>query len=311
MRRIALAAALLLALLPAAAGAGEKVRIGFSVSTFNDTFISNVAEAARRFAEKNPEIVLEMMDAQDDTVREQDQVVTLIGSGIDALVVLPVDSSIASAIVQAAQESNTPLIFVNRNPFHGQEMPANIYYVGANTLLEGEEQMRYIAKKMGGEGDVAIIMGALSHEATQNRSDGVRRVAAENPGIKIVGEETATWQRALGINAGENLITAYPSLKAIVCNNDEMALGALIACQNMDRRDILVAGIDGVRDATNSIKQGGLTASVLQDSGAQGKGALELALRISRGEKPEQLNLLPVQVITPENVDEITASLEQ
>ncbi|MCD8141343.1 MAG: substrate-binding domain-containing protein [Planctomycetaceae bacterium] len=291
--------------------AGESVRVGFSVSTFNDTFISNVAEAARRYAAKNPGVVLEMLDAQDDSVREQDQVVTLLDSGVDALVVLPVESNSVAAIVQAAQEANKPLIFVNRNLFHGMEMPKNIYYVGANTLLEGEEQMRYIAGKLGGEGEIAIIMGALSHEATMNRSDGVRRVAAEYPGITIVGEETATWQRALGINAGENLITAHPNLKAILCNNDEMALGALIACQNMDRTDILVAGIDGVRDATNSIKAGGLAASVLQDSGAQGQGSIDLAVRVVRGENVPQLNLLPVQVITPDNVEEITARLEQ
>lgn len=309
MRNMILAAVAFLALNVAAAG--ESVRIGFSVSTFNDTFISNVAEAARRFAAKNPGVSLEMLDAQDDSVREQDQVVTLLDSGIDALVVLPVESNSVAAIVQAAQEANKPLIFVNRNPFHGRDMPKNIYYVGANTMLEGEEQMRYIVGKMGDAGEIAIIMGALSHEATQNRSDGVRRVAAEYPNISIVGEETATWQRALGINAGENLITAHPELKAILCNNDEMALGALIACQNMDRTDILVAGIDGVRDATNSIKAGGLAASVLQDSGAQGQGALELAMRIVRGENPPQLNLLPVQVITPDNVDEITARLEQ
>lgn len=307
---IALAIACIFALCLTAA-AGEKARIGFSVSTFNDTFISNVAEAARRFAAKNPNIELAMMDAQDDSVREQDQVVTLLGDGVDVLVVLPVDSSSVAAIVEAAQEADKPLIFVNRNPFHDRELPKNIYYVGANTLLEGEEQMRYIAKRLGGKGDVAIIMGALSHEATQNRSDGVKRVAAEFPDIKVVGEETAIWQRALGINAGENLITAHPSLKAILCNNDEMALGALIACTNMDRNDILVAGIDGVRDATQSVKNGGLVVSVLQDSRAQGAGALELATKIINGENPPQLNLLPVEIITSDNVDEMMAKLEQ
>lgn len=251
MKRFGLVVAAVALACAANAWAGEKVRVGFSVSTFNDTFISNVSEAAKRFAAKHPEIELEMMDAQDDSVREQDQVVTLLGSGVDALVVLPVDSSSVAAIVQAAQEADKPLIFVNRNPFHGMDMPRNIYYVGANTLLEGEEQMRYIAKKLGGQGDIAIIMGSLSHEATQNRSDGVRRVVAEHPGI------------------------------------------------------------DGVRDATESVKAGGLAATVLQDSRAQGQGALEVALDLAQGKTPPQINLLPVEIITPENVDEMIKNLEQ
>jgi inositol transport system substrate-binding protein len=286
-----------------AAGSG-KTLIAFARSESNDTWLSYLHDAfAAEFADK-PEYEILWSDGQNDVARQQDNVNAAISQGAKAIVVVPIDTSSVSPIIRAAQEAKIPLVFVNRNPFVSSAPPEGVYYCGSDSVVAGRQQMERLGSLMGGSGEIAILMGQLNQEAAQDRTRGVKEIIAEKyPGIRIVAEQTGNWMRNEAVNVVENWLTAYPRLKAIAANNDEMAMGALVAIESAGRQGILVAGTDGNPDAIQAIKNGKLVCSVFQNARGQGAGAADYAIRSLRGEKLDSFNWVPFELITAENAD--------
>jgi inositol transport system substrate-binding protein len=283
----------------------QKTRIAFARSESNDTWLSYLHDAfAAEFADK-PEYEILWSDGQNDVTRQQDNVNAAISQGVKAIVVVPIDTGAVSPMVRAAQEAKIPIVFVNRNPFGTGTPPAGVYYCGSDSVVAGRQQMEYLGNLLGGSGEVAILMGQLNHEAAQDRTRGVKEVAAEKfPDIRIVTEQTGNWMRNEGVNVAENWLTAYPNLKAIASNNDEMAMGALVAIQSAGRQGILVGGTDGNPDAVQAVKDGKLACSVFQNAKGQGAGAADYVLRALKGEKMDPVKWVPYELITRENADD-------
>ncbi|SIR04007.1 monosaccharide ABC transporter substrate-binding protein, CUT2 family [Alkalispirochaeta americana] len=312
MRRIALVLAVLLATtgLVFAAGGRETARDGYMVgyvcNNFNDTFQTYVMDAARDYFVEVDDVSITFQDAQEDVIRQQDLVNTFITQGVDALIVVPVDTSAMSPIIRAASEANVPLIFVNRNPFGETTPPENVYYVGSQEIVAGRMQMEEMGKLLGGEGGVAILMGRLDNEGAILRTEGNEEVIAEEfPNIRVLAKETGLWQRDQGMSLTENWITAYGNrLNGILANNDEMALGAAEALRSAGRTDVPVMGVDAIPDALEAVRQGILAATVLQDSVGQGGGSARLAHQILKGESVEQVTWVPFVLINQDNLDQ-------
>ncbi|MFP3043718.1 substrate-binding domain-containing protein [Treponema primitia] len=283
----------------------QKISIAFARSESNDTWLSYLHDAfAAEFASK-PEYEIIWSDGQNDVTRQQDNVNAAIAQGVKAIVVVPVDTSAAAPMIRAAQEAKIPIIFVNRNPFVGSTPPAGVYYCGSDSVVAGRQQMEYLGEQMGGSGEIAILMGQLNQEAAQDRTRGVKQIITEKyPNIKVVGEQTGNWMRNEGVNVTENWLTAYPNLKAIASNNDEMAMGALVAIASTGRTGILVGGTDGNPDAVQAVKDGKMACSVLQNAKGQGAGAADFAIRALKGEKLDPVKWVPYELITPKNVND-------
>jgi inositol transport system substrate-binding protein len=283
----------------------DKTLIAFARSESNDTWLSYLHDAfAAEFADK-PEYDILWSDAQNDVTRQQDNVHAAIAQGVKAIVVVPIDTSSVSPIIRAAQEANVPLVFVNRNPFGSDDPPEGIYYCGSDSVVAGRQQMEYLGSLLGGAGEIAILMGQLNQEAAQDRTRGVKEIVSEKfPNIRVVAEQTGNWMRNEGVNVTENWLTAYPNLKAIAANNDEMAMGALVAIESARRHGILVAGTDGNPDAVEAVKSGKLACSIFQNAKGQGAGAADYVIRALRGEEITPVNWVPYELITRENAND-------
>ena len=279
-------------------------KVGYVCNNFNDTFQTYVMDAAKDYFEGVDDVELILQDAQEDVIKQQDLVNVFIAQGVDALIVVPVDTSAMEPIVRAASEESIPLCFVNRNPYGESNPPENVYYVGSQEIIAGQQQMNYMGELLGGKGSVAILMGKLDNEGALKRTEGNEAVIAEKyPDIKVVAKETGNWQRDQGMTLTENWLTAYGSeLKGILANNDEMALGAVEALKAAGREDIYVMGVDAIDDAKVAVGDGSLAATVLQDSVGQGAGAAKVIETVLKGGSPESINWVPFVLITKENL---------
>lgn len=285
-------------------GGGDAITIGYASSNLNDTGQTFVADGARAYAEENG-LTIQVQDAQEDVVRQQDQVNTMIEQGVDALVVVPVDTSAMGPITQAAQDAGIPLVYVNRNPFGEDQPPEGVYYVGSQEIVAGRMQGEALIEMMGEEGNVGILMGILSNEGAIKRTEGNKEILSQYPGITILAEETGNWQRDQGLSLTENWLTAYgDDLNAILANNDEMALGAVQALQSAGREDVIVMGVDATPDAKEAVKDGSLAATVLQDLFGQGNMGTEVAHKAITGETVQQVTWIDFVPVTIDNVDE-------
>ncbi|MCD8139109.1 MAG: substrate-binding domain-containing protein [Planctomycetaceae bacterium] len=148
MRKMVMVLAVLLCL--TAAHAGEKIRVSYLVSNFNDNFLSKIAESAR--SANSDTVEVELFDAQDDVIRQNDQATTTLMGKPDALLAIAVETTSVMPMVDACREAGVPLVFVNRNPFRGREIPEGVYIFAPDTRLEGEYPAKYACEVLGGKG---------------------------------------------------------------------------------------------------------------------------------------------------------------
>ncbi|MBP6491606.1 MAG: substrate-binding domain-containing protein [Clostridia bacterium] len=278
--------------------------IGYASCNMNDTFQTYVAEAAQAKCDELG-YTLDVQDAQEDVVKQQDQVNTMIEQGYNAIVVVPVDTAAMGPITDAVTAAGIPLVYVNRNPFGTEEPPEGVFYVGSQEIVAGQLQGQFLIDTMGEKGGVGILMGILSNEGAVKRTEGNEEILAKYPDVKILAKEAGDWQSDKGMSLTENWLTAYgDELTAILANNDNMAIGALQALEAAGRDDVIVVGVDAIPDALNLVKEGTLDATVLQDAAGQGGTAIDVAAKAVGGEAPEAITWIDFVLITPENVDE-------
>lgn len=296
---------LLLAGCGSSSTAGEqkgKIVIGVSLQSFNDKFTTYIMEGMKEVSEKNKDIKIVYVDAQNDSSKQLAQVENFIRQEVNAIIVKPVDTEAMTPMLEQANDANIPLIGVNAL-FKGVEDAAS--FVGSESKEAGILEMEGVAKLLNGKGNIAIMNGGLGHEAQINRTAGYKEVIAKYPDMKIVSEGSAEWDRSKAMNLMENWLSSGRKIDAVVANNDEMAIGAQNAIEAAGKQDqIVVAGVDATPDALDEIKSGSLDLTVFQDAKGQGSMAIETAIKIAKGEKVEKLNWIPYEVVTKDNVDQ-------
>lgn len=298
-------ASLALSLMFASGAALADMKIGVSMSQFDDTWLTYLRESMDKKAKSYPDgVQLQFEDARSDVVKQLSQVESFISQKVDAIVVNPVDTAATKKITEAAVKAGIPLVYVNRRP-DDLKLPKGVVTVASNDLEAGEMQMQYLADKMGGKGDIVILLGDLANNSTTNRTKGVKEVLAKYPNIKIEQEQTGTWLRDKGMTLVNDWLTQGRKFDAVVANNDEMAIGAAMALQQagVDKGSVLIAGVDGTPDGLNAIKKGSLAVSVFQDAKGQADGSIDTAVKMARNEPVEQAVWVPYRLITPQNVD--------
>jgi inositol transport system substrate-binding protein len=299
-------ASLALSLMFASGAALADVKIGVSMSQFDDTWLTYLRESMDKKAKSYPDgVQLQFEDARSDVVKQLSQVESFISQKVDAIVVNPVDTAATKKITEAAVKAGIPLVYVTRRP-DDLNLPKGVVTVASNDLEAGEMQMQYLADKMGGKGDIVILLGDLANNSTTNRTKGVKEVLAKYPNIKIEQEQSGTWLRDKGMTLVNDWLTQGRKFDAIVSNNDEMAIGAAMALQQagVEKGSVLIAGVDGTPDGLNAVKKGSLAASVFQDAKGQADGSIDTAVKMAKNEPVESAVWVPFRLITPQNVDQ-------
>ena len=280
---------------------GGVLKIGVAISTFDDQFIISMVDKMKAYSAENYEGEMELtfVDAKDDPGKQLNQVENFIVQGMDAIICIPVDSDSTDGLSQRAIDAGVPIVYTNRPP---KTIKDGVWSVGSDQKVSGIMQMEYLAEKMGGKGTVAVLMGALGHDAQIKRTEGFEEVVAKYPDMKIIKKQTGMWQRALGMQVMENWISSGDKIDAVAANNDEMAIGAISAIEaNGMGGEILVGGVDGTPDALDMLSKGRMTVTVFQDGLGQAAGAIDVAKKVLSGEDVEQIVNVPFKLITKEN----------
>ena len=177
------------------------------------------------------------------------------------------------------------------------------HFIGPRAVENGWLAAEWVSNQLDGQGQVAIIMGMPLAFAARQRTLGFEQWMAQNaPGIEIVETQNADWDRARARDLAETWISLHPDLRAIFANNDTMALGAVEAVQ-ASGRDILVVGVDGIGEAYDSIRAGGMSATVDSFPYFKAQVAVEGLLRTMAGQELPRVIWTPQALIDSTNVD--------
>ncbi|RFD32163.1 rhizopine-binding protein [Pseudomonas sp. GL93] len=303
IRFTALALSMLLA---SGVAVAADLKVGVTMSAFDDTFLTYLREDMDKQAKSYPKgdgVQLQFEDARADVVKQLSQVENFISQKVDAIIVNPVDTASTKNIISAATKAGIPLVFVNRRPDQ-KDLPKDVVAVTSDDVEAGRLQMQYIAEKLGGKGKIVILLGDLANNSTTNRTKGVKEVLAKYPDIKIEQEQTGIWLRDRGMTLVNDWLTQGREFNAVLANNDEMAIGASMALRSAgkEKGSVLIAGVDGTPDGLNAITKGDMTVSAFQDAKGQAVGSVEAARKMAKKEPVEQNVVIPFQLITPDNV---------
>ncbi|MBB3391409.1 inositol transport system substrate-binding protein [Rhizobium sp. BK275] len=307
MRKFILGTAMALVLSTAA----HAETVGVSMAKFDDNFLTVLRNGMTDYAKTLNGVTLQVEDAQNDVSKQQSQIQNFIASKVDAIIVNPVDTDATTAMSKLAADAGIPLVYVNRQPVNVDTLPEKQAFVASNEQESGTLETKEICRILGGKGKAVVIMGELSNQAARMRTQDVHDVIKtdECKGLEIVEEQTANWDRTQGSDLMTNWLSSGIEFDAVISNNDEMAIGAIQALKaaGKDMTKVVVGGVDATQDALAAMQAGDLDVTVFQDAAGQGKGALDAALKIAKGEKVEKKVYIPFQLVTPENVKDFVA----
>jgi inositol transport system substrate-binding protein len=281
-------------LLQGCSGAKKGPVIGVSLLNVSNEFIvmlnKSMDDKARQLG-----VELIVNDAQRSAERQVQQVESFIAQRVDAIILNPCEVEASSPAVDKAMAAGIPIVNVN-----SETRSAPTAFVGSKDEEAGRLAMEYIAKRLQGQGEIVMMQGFMGQAAQIKRDQGAREVLAKNPGLKLIADQTAEWDRAKGMSLMENWMQSYDGrIKAVFAQNDEMAMGALIALEQARRKDkVLVVGVDAIADAVAAVHDGRLDATVFQDARGQGAAAVEIAVKIIRKQPYEKQTMIPFQLVT-------------
>ena len=312
MKTFVMAGALTAALMGSVAHAEN---IGVSMALFDDNFLTVLRTGMSDSAAAQDGVTLQIEDAQNDVGKQLNQIQNFVASGVDAIIVNPVDTDATVAMSQAAADAGIPLVYVNRQPVNLDSLPEKQAFVASDEresgTLETQEVCRLLKEAGKTEAKVVVMMGELSNQAARQRTQDIKDVIAtpDCSFMQIVEEQTANWSRTQGADLMTNWITAGLEFDAVISNNDEMAIGAIQALKGAgrDMKDVIVAGIDATQDALAAMEAGDLDVTVFQNAAGQGQGAVDAALKLARGEAVEKNNFVPFELVTPANLADYQA----
>ena len=291
-------------LLLSCAVSAKTFTVGVALANFDLNFVSILRTQMQQELKAN-QLDSQFVDAKGDVALQVQQVDDFVNQGVDAIILNPVDTQGVLPMINAAKNAGIPLIFVNRKP--EVKLPGDMAYVGSDSALGGEMQMEALAKKMQYKGNVAILMGALSNEEARERTRAVEAVIAKYKDMKVIEKQSAKWQRNEAVDVVSSWLLNQRPIDAIAANNDEMAIGAIMALNQAKNEKILVAGIDGTPDGQQFVKNGKMTLTIFQDAKGQAIGAVHVTKALLEKKKVQEFNWIPYKTITPENYAQFAA----
>jgi len=283
--------------------AQDDLTIATSVPSLGFPFFVHMQNQLSAEAESLGGIELLQYDGQNSTPKQTGDVEAAIVSGVDGIIISPLDSVAMAPALQQAVDAGIPVITIDRRV---EGVPGILSHVGADNVKGGEAQGQLIAEMFPDGAEIVNLQGQPGASPAIDRNQGVHNVLDPmSDKYVLVAEQTANFAREEGASVTESILAGLDSPPdVIVAANDDMALGALQVVEEQGL-DIPIIGFDALPEALASIRDGGLHATIEQMPGGQSRTAMRAMVDYLRnGTEPEPLVLLTPIAITEDNLDE-------
>lgn len=250
------------------------VSIGTCIYKFDDTFMTGVRNNMEAKA-KELGAEISIMDSQNKQPTQNEQVDGFITKGVTALAVNPVDRTAAGPIVEKAKAEESGTM--------SGEIIAEYWNAHPEADKNGDGVLQYI-----------MITGEPGHQdATLRTEYSVKAITDAGIKVEEIANDTAKWDKVQATDLTKALISSkgIDSIEAIICNNDDMALGAIEAlkAEGYNTGDatkyIPVVGVDATAPALEAMANGSLLGTVLNDGENQGIATTNIAVAASQGKE--------------------------
>lgn len=287
----------------------KKVKILFSMSDNSDAFRRILTDEAKTYAQsQNVEIVIK--DAEGSIEKQVEHMKEAVSGGYNSIICGIVNPDTALQLEKEA--GNLPIVFINSAPSDDLLQIDKYIYVASNEMVAGRYQAENVIEtlKNKSEAKVVLFKGQEGHSATIGRTKAVKQTFKEKGvNAKYVFEDSANWSRKGAKEMFNVFLSTHKEFDAVICNNDEMALGVIDSLKEnkIDPASVPVLGIDATPDACNAIVDGSMRLTVYQSAKGQSNSAVDAAIKLGSGgtlDKIENLDEDKIHIWVPfEKVD--------
>lgn len=300
----------------------EKKQIKIAVFAYkkSDIFLSDIIENMERAGHEYEEdtgiaVQIDILDAKENQSEQDRQLDKCLQLDYDIFCVNLVDRTTASVVVDKTEAQGIPLIFFNREPVEQDIEKGNkVYYIGADAKGSAVLQGKMIADlyaedpsalDLDGDGTVEYVMmeGQMGHQDAIIRTEwSIKTIRNAGVPLKAVESGVANFERSQGAALMEQWLQKGDDIELVICNNDDMALGAVDAIKKMGiKKDIKIVGIDGTEEGIKAVESGSMYGTVICNSQQQGEAMFTLAASLAlTGEPDESLKLTNERYIRAE-----------
>ena len=264
---------------------GKEVKIFFSEVESGEYYENWTAMAQKEAEEAGAQ--MEVKYAEKSVEEQVEHMKQAAAEGYDVIICSPVSVDIVTELIASAQD--IPIVFVNNEPDDKKLKEDKYIYVASDEMTAGEYQAECVLEEFADkeEINIAILKGPKGSSGTYGRTNGAKRILdASGKKINYVFEDYADYnpdkaEEIFGVFLKEGV-----SVDCVLCNNDNMAMGAIKACEeaNMDTGSMLFLGVDASSDGCQAIKDGKMALTVYQSTSGQSAAAVEAAIRLAKGE---------------------------
>lgn len=254
-------------------------------------------------------VEVDIQNGQLDPARQAQLVQQFVTQRVDAIVI---SASDANAIVPAVRQANAagiPVLGLTNDIGEGAE---RLTYVGSDNVAFGEILAQGALEATKPDAKVAVILGALGTTSERQRTEGIEKFVATNPGMQIIAKQTANWDNAQALKVGQDLLAKYPpgTLDAIICEGPEGAAAAKYAA-SAGRTDVKFIVGDTSQDVLAQLEAGTIAGTAFQNFFDQGGTAIQYAVDAASGrdaQVPQPNAYAPIELYTAADVAKIPAN---
>ena len=288
---------------PSAQGASGKPRVALVMKSLANEFFQTMAEGAKKHQAAHAadyDLMVNGIKNETDLAEQVGLVEQMVAQGVQALVIAPADSKALIPALKRARDAGVLVINIDNRLDADTLKQAGLQaaFVGPDNRAGARAVGEVLAKQLQAGDEVAILEGVTTAFNSQQRRAGFED-AMKAAGLKIVAVQSGQWEmeKANGIAAG--LLAAHPKLKALLCANDNMALGAAAAVQAAGKAgQVRLVGFDNIAALKPLLADGRVLATADQHGDQLAVFGIEAALQALKEKTTPADQQTPVEVIT-------------
>ena len=284
-------------------GTSARPKIALIMKSLANEFFQTMAAGAKKHQTEHAaeyELIVNGIKNETDLAEQVGLVEQMMAQGVQAIVIAPADSKALIPILKRAQEAGILIINID-NQLDSQtrtEAGLTVPFVGPDNRDGAKRVGEVLAKELKAGDEVAIIEGVTTAFNGQQRKAGFEE-AMNAAGMKIVNSQSGQWEMEKASTIAAGMLTAHPNLKAILCANDSMALGAVAAVETAGRSgQVKIVGFDHISAVQPLLQDGRILATADQHGDQLAVFGIQAALKLLKEKTAPADQQTPVEVIT-------------
>jgi ribose transport system substrate-binding protein len=280
-----------------------KPTLALVMKSLANEFFSTMAKGATAHQAENSadyNLVVNGIKNETDLAEQVNLVEQMIARRVDAIIIAPADSKALITVLKRAREAGILVINIDNKLDDDalKEAGLKIPFVGPDNREGARKVGSALAKKLNRGDKVAIIEGIPTAFNGQQRRRGFEDAMAE-AGARVVTVQSGQWEMEKANGVAAAILSEHPDLKAILCANDNMALGAATAIAAAGRKgQVLLAGFDNIKAVQTLVLDGSIVATADQHADKLAVYGIEAALRMLKSSAPVEDQTTPVDLVT-------------